>query len=1079
MPLSRIVPLIRFPLRLLRAAAGDNLRCLGILWAGVVAALLLSWGGASWNESIVRERMREDLLLVAEATAAAIDVQEVAAISELENESLRRLRRHFHAFSRGSGFENIRLSVSFPDGSGFMVGTGEHLPVSQAAADWGSAEVAKTVAAGFGRVVGPYATRNGSFVGAFVPVKDGRSGETLLVVAAEADADHWAATILQERPSPMPFALLIGGLLAVGGMLLERRDRLSQRSASRLRHLEVVLVALLGSAATAAAALAVQDHELRAQEDAFVQLSRERALAIRDAFHEISDLYLGGTAGLFENSEAVSREEFRAYVRPILRSGLVDAMNWAPAVPRALVPAMEARAEADGLSEFRIGPIDGRRELLFPIFYREPLEGNRPALGFELGSEPKRLTVIEEAASTGLPTASEVVELVGAKRPQSGVLCFRPVFAALDGGEGMPYAAPGLLGFAIAVVHLRPLLERTAVSRSGDREAVLAELYQLRSAGEATLLASTAGEGGRPEAGEPARPGTVFPVFFLGKTYGFVLRPGPGFDTSDPRRAGLFTLIGGVLLTAAAGSLAGMVTSRRRRLEQCVQERTVRLASIIRGTRAGTWEWNLETDVLLVDDRWAEIAGLSVAELSPLTMASWRGFCHPDDLDRWQRLLDEHLAGRLGYFDGECRMRHRGGRWVWVQDRGAVVEWGSDGRPRLMTGTRTDITERKRAEEALQRSEEMLRLAVEAASDGLWDWDVDTGVIECNDRGYTLFGYAPHEITFTFEVWKAMVHPDERERVVAEVLRQLRDRGQLAVEYRCRCKDGSWLWVLLRGRVFEKSGGSGLHMAGTATDIDRRRRAEEEAIRARLEAEMASHAKSEFLANTSHELRTPLNSIIGFSSALVSGVFGPIANAKHSEYLTDIESSGRHLLSLINDILDLSAVEAGKLELQEEEFEVAEACAAVVRLVRLRADQHRVTLISNVPSDLPPLVADQRRFKQVLLNLLTNAIKFTPAGGSVKLSARRDADGGLSLVVADNGIGMDEEGMRRAMMEFMRVDSSLSRNHEGAGLGLPLSRRLMEKHGGTLRLASTPGAGTVATATFPAARVIARTRQPA
>jgi signal transduction histidine kinase len=237
-------------------------------------------------------------------------------------------------------------------------------------------------------------------------------------------------------------------------------------------------------------------------------------------------------------------------------------------------------------------------------------------------------------------------------------------------------------------------------------------------------------------------------------------------------------------------------------------------------------------------------------------------------------------------------------------------------------------------------------------------------------------------------------------------------------------------------------------------------------------AEAASIAKGNFLSTMSHELRTPLNAIIGFSSSMKSEVFGSIGNDKYREYLDDIHLSGRHLLDLINDILDVSAIEANAIELHEENTSLVNVVGSSVNLIQPRAEEGQVTVTSSIDPEIPLLWVDERRVKQVLLNLLSNAVKFTNEGGKVTVSARLNDDGSVAVWVADNGIGMNEEEARTALSRFGQVDTGLDRKHEGTGLGLPLTKDLMELHGGTLEIESEKGYGTSVTVIFPKQRVV-------
>jgi signal transduction histidine kinase len=238
-------------------------------------------------------------------------------------------------------------------------------------------------------------------------------------------------------------------------------------------------------------------------------------------------------------------------------------------------------------------------------------------------------------------------------------------------------------------------------------------------------------------------------------------------------------------------------------------------------------------------------------------------------------------------------------------------------------------------------------------------------------------------------------------------------------------------------------------------------------------AEQASRAKSEFLATMSHELRTPLNAIIGFSEIIRDQAFGPVGSTKYSDYANDINDSGQHLLGLINDILDLAKIESGADELYEEQIDIEEFVHSVMTLVGRRAEEGEIRLTWDLPEHPPALRADNRKLKQILVNLLSNAIKFTPAGGRVTLKATVNKDGSYEFRVSDTGIGISADDIPKALSKFGQVDGALNRQYEGTGLGLPLTKALVEIHGGNLDLESEVGVGTSATACFPAERVVA------
>ncbi|HXS69479.1 MAG TPA: ATP-binding protein, partial [Candidatus Polarisedimenticolia bacterium] len=380
-----------------------------------------------------------------------------------------------------------------------------------------------------------------------------------------------------------------------------------------------------------------------------------------------------------------------------------------------------------------------------------------------------------------------------------------------------------------------------------------------------------------------------------------------------------------------------------------------------------------------------------------------------------------------------------------------------------------DITRRKQSEQELRTSEEKYRSLIGNIPDVVWTANLNREVIYVGGNADKVLGYSSEELIANGgKLWKERIHPEDAERVTGAYHLLFAREEKYDVEYRMCRKDGKWIWI--HDRAINTRWRNGEMCAdGIFLDITQRREFESALEHAKDAAEAASQAKSQFLANMSHELRTPLNAIIGFSEVLTDKVFGDL-NDRQLKYSNNILVSGRHLLQLINDILDLAKVESGHAELLRSTFNVGKVLSDAQSIVKALASKKNIVLEFNVAPDLPPLHADEAKFKQILYNLLSNAIKFTPDGGKVAMRAGFGSPGEcLRISVADTGIGIKPEDHARVFLEFEQVDSSYGRQQQGTGLGLALTKRLVEMHGGNIQVQSEgiEGKGSVFTFEIP------------
>ncbi len=498
-------------------------------------------------------------------------------------------------------------------------------------------------------------------------------------------------------------------------------------------------------------------------------------------------------------------------------------------------------------------------------------------------------------------------------------------------------------------------------------------------------------------------------------------------------------------------------------------EERFRLA--VEAARCGIWEWDLAAGELYMSDITGVMLGWGGGGVAPTAQVLER--VAPEHRDRVRQAIAAAMA--QGAFDVSFRVQRLEGA-VWIDARGqAVGEAGPGGFSRLV-GVALDVTEERIAQVRAQAAEARLQGAIESVPEGFVLWDRKERLVLCNQNFRRFFALEPR-----------LLKPGAPRAAVERLMRGAFKGEPPALQgeegREAELKDGRWL------TLSERRTADGGYVV-TCVDVtvlkqqEEARRLNEEKLqravvgleRARAEAdelaqkyaaekvraEGANRAKSEFLANMSHELRTPLNAINGFSEMMVAEMFGPLGDARYRTYSQDILNSGQHLLALINDVLDMSKIEAGKLNLRFEPVRLDELAEDAVRLIKNRAETAGLAVAIDVPA-LPEVEGDYRALKQVLLNLLSNAVKFTPRGGRIVLRAegRRDNMGErVKVSVADTGIGIAAQDLVRLARPFEQIESQQSKTQQGTGLGLALSKSLVEMHGGMLEIESQPGLGT-------------------
>jgi two-component system, cell cycle sensor histidine kinase PleC len=513
-----------------------------------------------------------------------------------------------------------------------------------------------------------------------------------------------------------------------------------------------------------------------------------------------------------------------------------------------------------------------------------------------------------------------------------------------------------------------------------------------------------------------------------------------------------------------------------------------RIDTALNRGRCGLWDWDLARGRVFWSHSMFDILGLPAKD-DLLTFGELNALVHEGDIDLYElarQLADAEVAS----IDHAFRMRHADGRWLWLRARCELAR--QEGETGLhLIGIAVDITEQKNLVEKTTAADLRLRDAIETIPEAFVLWDADNRLALCNSNFQELHRL-PDAAVAAGTPYEAVVAAGKKP-IIRTTIANEDGQKQGARTFEAQLNDGRWMHISERRT---KDGG----YVSVGTDITKIKQHEQKLVEGekrriatindlrqsqqalerqtgeladlaekyadeKTRAEEANQAKSKFLANMSHELRTPLNAIIGFSEIMEAAMFGPLGAEKYSEYSRDIRESGQYLLDVINDILDMSKIEAGGVHLAHEVVELDRTLADCLRVVWGRASEKHLVLNSHIDPGIH-LKADRRALKQIALNLLSNAVKFTPDGGAVTVRGR--ARGGrVTIAIEDNGIGIPKDALHKLGRPFEQVESQLTKRHQGSGLGLAIAKSLAELHGGTMRIRSILGVGTMVVVRLP------------
>lgn len=508
--------------------------------------------------------------------------------------------------------------------------------------------------------------------------------------------------------------------------------------------------------------------------------------------------------------------------------------------------------------------------------------------------------------------------------------------------------------------------------------------------------------------------------------------------------------------------------SERERLNNAlmVSERDNR--AIIDAVSDVIFEVDVDGNVLFLSAAWQNITGFPVERSLRNNIFT---MLYPEDQMKQKEDFNLLLKGQKQVYRSFTRLRIADGTFRAIELAVSMIRKDENKDLRIV-GTITDVEERRRAERALAEAEKKYRTIVENAAGGLYQLTPEGLYLSANPAMARILGYnSPEEILRMVKNANGTVYANEREReaFIEALINQDHIEGY---ETEVFIKDRTKIWVRENIRVVRDEHNNILYFEGSMEDITMRKEADIALMEAKIESDLASRAKTEFIANMSHELRTPLNAIIGFSDILQKEVMGPIGQEAYKEYAIDINKSGESLLKIINEILDISKIESGNRDLNESEFDSKEVLDSCIELQGTNVSEKQLVLINE--AEMPILKAEEISIKQAIGNIYNNAIKYTPKGGRITLFTNYDSNGTFRLSFTDTGVGMTDSEIKKALSPFGQIDNALDRSGSGTGLGLPLAQAIMKIHNGRMEILSEKAIGTTVTMIFPPDRVKSR-----
>lgn len=507
--------------------------------------------------------------------------------------------------------------------------------------------------------------------------------------------------------------------------------------------------------------------------------------------------------------------------------------------------------------------------------------------------------------------------------------------------------------------------------------------------------------------------------------------------------------------------------SERERLSNFLRRTEREYQSVINAVNDVIFETDSTGNISFLNKTWEIITGHLCEETLGKNIID---MIFPQDQKEHRHFLEQFIKGQKLPYSSVTRIKTSDGRYRAIEISFLSLRQ-DDNRNSFAVGIITDIEDRKRAEQALIETEKKYKTIVENAAGGIYQVTPEGQFLSANMALARILDYeTPDNLLHAIQNANEELYKDKVER--SRFIRLLQSEGRVKnFETQVITKSGRLIWINENARTVQDDEGNILYYEGSIEDITKRKEAEKNLRDAKIKSDLANRAKSEFLTNMSHELRTPLNAIIGFSEILETEALGPLANRQYWEYARDIHEGGQKLLKIINEILDVSHIETGERQLNESIVDTAKVTSSCVDFLWQKAESAHLTIINKIDKSCPKIIGEELAIKQTILNILSNAIKFTPDGGHITISYEIDDEEQLRLSITDTGIGLNEDEIQKALSPFGQIETSFNRSASGAGLGLTLVDSLMKLHGGKLEIFSQKGVGTTVTLVFPARRI--------